>query len=203
MVSVARSLPSGGQSLCLGLCVFRGAVGSGSFCLLMDGAVLPPLLVWLVVPQPWSLQPAQVRSWCCNGCLPESSRQMNIPSTSVTSVLTSTVGQSRPPPPQETFLNQQVGSRVAALPQVPGHMRPCVPSRSGVCAPLQSCRALHSSPADLQSQMLWGLLLPRPNSQAEEHDMGLRTLISVGESLQYFPVCRVPPPQGSRGLIIL
>ena len=58
VVSGARSLPSGGQSLCLGLCVFRGSCGVRQPA---DGWGCAParLLVWLVVPQPWSLQPAQ------------------------------------------------------------------------------------------------------------------------------------------------
>lgn len=53
-VSVARSLPSGGQSLCLGLCVFRGSCGGQAACLLMDGAVLLPgcLFGFLWCPSP-------------------------------------------------------------------------------------------------------------------------------------------------------
>lgn len=39
--------------------------------------------------------------------------------------------------------------------------------------------------------MLWGLLLLMSDPQAEEPDVGVRTLILVGDPLQYnyFPVC--------------
>ena len=41
------------------------------------------------------------------------------------------------------------------------------------------------SPSGLQSQMLWGLMFPVPDTGAGETDMGLRTLTPVGELLQY------------------
>ena len=42
--------------------------------------------------------------------------------------------------------------------------------------------------------MLWGLLLPMPDSQAGELDVELRSLTPWGETLQYtyFPVCGLP-----------
>ena len=46
----------------------------------------------------------------------------------------------------------------------------------------------------VQSQVLWGLLL-MSDCQAGEPDVGVRTLILVGDPLQYnyFPVCQLPP----------
>lgn len=87
----------------------------------------------------------EARSWCCNGCLPESSRQMNIrqyfrhqcPCLHSKPELTPTSLGDLPKPAGRSG---QSSCRVTALPQIPGHMRPCVPSRSGVCAP-QSCEA--------------------------------------------------------------
>ena len=51
-----------------------------------------------------------------------------------------------------------------------------------------------SRPTSLQSQMLWGLLLPMPGPQAGEPNGGLRTLTPVWEPLWYncFPVCGSP-----------
>ena len=56
---------------------------------------------------------------------------------------------------------------------------------------------LHTSPAGPQSQMPQGLLLPMPDPQAWEPDVGLRTLTSVGEPLKYsyFPVWGPPTQQ--------
>jgi len=52
-------------------------------------------------------------------------------------------------------------------------------------------KLLRISPSGPQCQMLQGLLLPMPNPQVWEPDMGLRTLTPVHKSLQYsyFPVC--------------
>ena len=60
-----------------------------------------------------------------------------------------------------------------------------------VCAPSSPVELLRSSPAGLQSQMLWGLLLRMPDPQAGEPDGELRTLTPVGELLlyNYSPVC--------------
>ena len=44
---------------------------------------------------------------------------------------------------------------------------------------------LHTSPAGPQGQVLCGLLLPMPDPQAWEPNMGLRTLPPLGESLRY------------------
>ena len=46
---------------------------------------------------------------------------------------------------------------------------------------------LQVNPGGLQSQMLWELIFPVPESWAGEPDMGLRTLTPVGEPLQYNP----------------
>lgn len=46
-------------------------------------------------------------------------------------------------------------------------------------------------PCRPQSQVLWSLILQKPDPKAGDPDMGLRTLSPVGELLQYnyFPVC--------------
>ena len=72
----------------------------------------------------------------------------------------------------------------------------CSPPGSSVHGILQA-RVLEwvampsSRPTGLQSQMLWGLLLPMPGPQAGEPNVELRTLTPVGEPLwyNYFPVC--------------
>ena len=48
----------------------------------------------------------------------------------------------------------------------------------GLCF-LRTVELLQSNPAGLQIQMFWGLLLPIPNPQAGEPDMGLMILILV------------------------
>ena len=70
----------------------------------------------------------------------------------------------------------------------------CASSKNGVSASPSPVELLQSSPAGLQSQMLWGLLPLMPDPQAGEPDMGLRTLTPVGELLQYnySPVCGLP-----------
>lgn len=67
------------------------------------------------------------------------------------------------------------------LPLVMGTLHGC-----SVCFP-QSHGAPSVKPCWPLNQMLWGLLLPMPDSQA---DVGLRTLTCVGEPLQnnYSPV---------------
>ena len=74
------------------------------------------------------------------------------------------------------------------------HETLCVPSKSRVSVASSRAELLHSSPAGLQSQMLWGFLLRMPDPQAGDPDMGLRTLTLVGKPLQYnyFPVCGSP-----------
>ena len=69
----------------------------------------------------------------------------------------------------------------------------CEPSKSRICFP-QSCGASALKPCLFQSQVLLGFLLPVPDLQAGEPDMGLRTLTPVGDSQQYnyFTVCRSP-----------
>ena len=72
--------------------------------------------------------------------------------------------------------------------------RLCEPFKNGVsisCGPME---LLWTSPTGPQCQMIWGLLLPRPNPQVWDLHMGLRNLTLVGEPLQYiyFPVCGLP-----------
>ena len=55
--------------------------------------------------------------------------------------------------------------------------------KSGVFVSSSPMELLYPSPAGLQSQMLWGFLLPIPDPQTGKPDMRLRTLIRVGEPL--------------------
>ena len=56
----------------------------------------------------------------------------------------------------------------------------CVPTKSGVSVSLSPVELLQSSSYGLQSQMLWGLLLPIPDPKTGEPNMGLRILTYVG-----------------------
>ena len=83
---------------------------------------------------------------------------------------------------------------VTALCWVSVYVKPCAyPPRIESASP-SPMELLHLRPAGFQSQMLWGFLLPIPDPQAGEGDMGLRTLTLVGEPLwyNYFPVCGLP-----------
>ena len=73
------------------------------------------------------------------------------------------------------------------------HETLCVPSKSGVSLSPCPVELLQSSPAGLQSQMLWGLLCPLAEPPAEEPVAGLRTLTPVGEtSVIYSLICGSP-----------
>ena len=84
---------------------------------------------------------------------------------------------------------------VTSLCWVPVHTKSCVcsPGVESLVSPSR-VELLHSIPAGLESQELWGLLLLRPDPQAGEPDVGLRILTPVGEPLpyNYFPVCWSP-----------
>ena len=56
-------------------------------------------------------------------------------------------------------------------------------SKSGMFVLSSPMELLYPIPAGLQSQMLWGFLLPAPDPQTGKPDMRLRTLIPVGEPL--------------------
>ena len=97
---------------------------------------------------------------------------------------------SPPPPPlpsplQETLQDQQ---GVAAMESL------LLPSKHGVSVSPSPEGLLQSSPTALQSQMLWGLFLPMPDSQAGEPGTGLRALTHMGEFLQHndSPDCGSP-----------
>ena len=80
------------------------------------------------------------------------------------------------------------------------HTRPCVhPPRMEFVSP-SPMEFLRSNPADLQSQILWGLLLPLPDPHAGEPDMGLRTFTPVGELLWYNYFQFVSHPPGVYGI---
>ena len=70
----------------------------------------------------------------------------------------------------------------------------CAPALSGVSVSPSPVELLQSSPSGLQSQMLWGLLLPMPDPSAGEPNVRLRALSPVGDLLQYnySPVCGSP-----------
>ena len=103
-----------------------------------------------------------------------------------------------PPTLQENLLYQQVGlTQAQALmkpllsPLVPDvYETLCVTFKSGVS--LSS--VLRSNPTDLQSQILWGLLFPLPDTQPGKPDVGLRTFTLFEKPLQCnsFPVCGSP-----------
>ena len=59
----------------------------------------------------------------------------------------------------------------------------CAPSKSGVSVSPTPVEFPRSDPTGLQSQILWGLLLPLPDPQAREPDVGLITFTPVGELL--------------------
>ena len=87
--------------------------------------------------------------------------------------------------PQETLQDQQVGLAYASIksllfPLGPGaHETLCAPSKSGVSVSPSPLELLRSSPAGLQSQMLWGFLLLMPDHWSLT--WGLRTLTPMGE----------------------
>ena len=74
------------------------------------------------------------------------------------------------------------------------HKSLCAPFKSGVFVFPSPVELLCTSPNGPQCRMFWGLLLPMPDPQAWEPDVGRRTLTPVGESLwlRYFPVCGLP-----------
>ena len=106
------------------------------------------------------------RSWCQNGTKPPGELMpMNMPHTSAASVLVPTGIHSHPPPPQETLWDQQVGlarvlwSHCFCLVSQCAQDLVCPLLGWSLCFP-SPVDLLHSSSAGLQSQMLWGLLLP-------------------------------------------
>ena len=62
----------------------------------------------------------------------------------------------------------------------------CVPSKSRVFVSSSPVELLHSSPADLQKQMLLGFLFPMTEPLAREPDTGIQTLTVVWEPLWYY-----------------
>ena len=83
----------------------------------------------------------------------------------------------------------------AFFPQGAGmHKTLCVPSKSGVSVSPSPVEILQSSPAGLQSQNRWGLLLLLLGQQPGKPGVGLRTFTPLGELLWYncFPVCGSP-----------
>ena len=134
-----------------------------------------------------------IKSWHQNGSLQESLRRRLFTEASTISVLAPSESYSRPPPSQETHQDTQVG-----LVQAPTESLTCPESQHLwhlMCTRQQwshrFSQVLRSSPAGLQSQMLWGLLLSVPDPQAGKPDVGFRTLTPGGETLwqNYLPVC--------------
>ena len=160
---------------------------------LMGGAVFPPC--WLFVLR-WPITGTcrlLCGSQCQNGSHQERSCQCLF-SGCLPPVLALTVSPLLPS--QETLQDPQVGLIQAPMESLlcPGSLYMWrLDLESGVSASLSPVGLLHSSPADLQSQMLWGLLLPMPHSQVGESDVGLRTLTIVGKAMWYnFPVSGSP-----------
>ena len=93
------------------------------------------------------------------------------------------MSHSQPPPPQETLQDPQVGLAQDPMELLLCAGKTCVhPPRVESVSP-SPVELLQSRSAGLQSQMLWGFLLPMPDPQAWETDVGLRTLTPVGEPL--------------------
>ena len=84
---------------------------------------------------------------------------------------------------------------VSALPWEPMHKKPvCTFQEWSLCFP-QSCGAPAHKPSWPSVPNATGILLPMPDPQAWDPDVGLRTLTPMGEPLEqysYFPVCGHP-----------
>ena len=169
----------------------------------MGGAVFPPcwlfglrcpstgvckLWGWGQVLRKWwppgGLMPMSTSQICCHQCLcPCNEPQLPTASTGDPPLLAQS---SRPGP---------VSYEVSAFSLGPGaHETLCACSKSRVSVSPSPVEFQWSSPAGLQSQILWDLLLPLPDPQAGEPDVGLSTFAPVGELLwyNYFPVCGLP-----------
>ena len=69
---------------------------------------------------------------------------------------------------------------VSAVSWDPAQMKACLCPSGVESVSLSPVELLCTSPVGLQCQMLWGFLLPGPDPQAWEFDVGLRTLTPVG-----------------------
>ena len=138
-------------------------------CLLMGGAVFPPCLSFglgLLSPDEWG----QIFSkWQPSGKL----MLMNIPGTTASNVLPP---QGATATPCFSRILSRIQGRcgpdfygVLSLPWDPSaHEILYVSSAGGVSVSLSPVELLHTYPAGLQCQMLWGLLFPMPYHQAGE-----------------------------------
>ena len=131
-----------------------------------------------------------VSSWCQNGNLWGSPCQSVLPGASATCVLAPIVSQSQPHLHRRTFQCLWVGlaqscveSLLCAGSLCMSYL--CASARVGSVS-LSPVELLYSSPAVLQNQMLWRLLLPIPDPQTGESDVELRTLTPLGDPLQSF-----------------
>ena len=93
-----------------------------------------------------------------------------------------TVSYRFPSPPQETLQDQQVGLAQGPMRSLlfqlgPRAHKTCV--SSGAFVSPSPMTFLWSSPAGLQSQMLWGLICLMPDPQPEEPDMGSELTLRV------------------------
>ena len=72
-----------------------------------------------------------------------------------------------------------------------GHKTLFQSSNNGISISLKFIGLVQSSPTDFQSQRLWWLLLLMPDTQIGKPEMGLGTLIPIGELLKYnySPIC--------------
>ena len=168
-----------------------GAVGSGSLqaCVLMGRTGFPPC--WLLGLRHCVTGAYRMLVGSGLGAKMQLSRRAHADECSLILLPPVSFRQNEPQSPHPpTSLgdpaDQQVGmaqpsKKPLLLPWIMGPFH----GRS-VCFP-QSHGAPSVKPCWPSNQMLWGLLLPMPNSQA---GVGLRTLTCVGESLQnnYSPV---------------
>ena len=138
------------------------------------------------------------RSWGENGSLLEGSHQWILARTDTACVFVpqwATAPSTTGGPPILTGWSGPVSYEVTAFFSGSWCTQDLVcASRSGVSLSPSPVEFLQSNPTGLQSQILWVLLLPLPDPQAGEPDMGLRTFTPVRELLwyNYFPVCGLP-----------
>lgn len=156
------------------------------------------MVVWPEASQHWS---PQAVGGLCLGAKMVTSRTANTNEYSLSSLLPvsfpPTISHSWPLPPNETLQDLQVClAHVESLlcSGSQGTWKLAYALQAGSHYFLQCVELLHSSTTELQSQVLWGFLLLRPGSQAQDPDVGLWTLTFVGGPpwYNYFPFCELP-----------
>lgn len=138
----------------------------------------------------------RTRSWWENGKFWESSWTSILSRASA--ILASRVSHTWPSSPQETLQDLLLVPAQAYMELLLCAVIPC--TWNLICSLQENClfhssvELLHSWPTGLQSKMFWGFLLLKPDSQAENPELGLKTFTFIGEPqwYNYFPVCGSP-----------